>query len=582
MKLDTNPFEYEAANNLKDEMIAAYYIDDFNYSRFIQSHRNIFLVGERGSGKTMALLFNRWRIQRLLAQEVGHEPSLTTIGVYIPCNTPLTHKTEYQLVDEFRGAVLSEHFLVLSMTYAFAETLSEIPNVLGGSDDESLRQEASFVLGADLREGVSFFQAVMQFIQRELLNTQRTMNKGDRAAFYDNTFSFASMFVPLAHLCSRSVPRLADTHFLLMLDDAHALNHHQVGVLNSWIAYRDHSLFSFKVAVAKVDSHSKLTSAGGSILEGHDYTEVDLEAPYQNRHSGFFQLARTLVARRLQKIGVTTSPDEFFPVNQEMKRDLQRSEELMRKAAQVKFGESKDTAKAVNDFVYKYTRAHYFKNRSPKANRPPYSGFETLVFLSTGVIRNLLEPCFWMYDRAVSELDDVVKGTEPPAIQVIEPRIQTEVMLERSKRVWDWLQTGIANDIQGCSMEDGQRAFHLMDALAILFRERLERHSSEPCAVSFTISGQDESHFADLMRVIEILRKGQLLYLRSGPAKDHGQRETYYMPNKFLWPIRALDPHGQHARVSIPAGVLWKAANDGRIEQRRDDDRQMGLWDDGT
>ena len=75
MNLANNPFQFEAANNLTDEMIADYYIDDFNYSRFIQSKRNIFLVGERGSGKTMALLFNRWRLQKLIAQRDGKKTS---------------------------------------------------------------------------------------------------------------------------------------------------------------------------------------------------------------------------------------------------------------------------------------------------------------------------------------------------------------------------------------------------------------------------------------------------------------------------------------------------------------------------
>ena len=580
MQLENNPFEYEAANNLKDELIAEYYIDDFNYSRFIQSRRNVFLVGERGSGKTMALLFNRWRLQKLLAERTGREPSLTTIGVYIPCNTPLTHKTEYQLLDQFRATVLSEHFLVLSMTYGLAETLSDIPNVLEGAVEESLRQEASFVLGADLPRDVSFFDAVMQFIQRELLNTQRALNRGVSAAFYDNTFSFASVFVPLVNLCSRRVPRLAEAHFLLMLDDAHTLNQHQVRALNSWIAYRDHSLFSFKVAVAKVDNHNKLTSSGGSILEGHDYTEVDLEASYQNPNSSFYQLARTLMVRRLQKIGVEAPPEEFFPVNRKMEADLNKSAEIVREEARLKFGETKRQAKAVTDFVYKYTRAHYFKSRSPRANRPPYSGFETLVFLSTGVIRNLLEPCFWMYDQAISELGGGVDEKGRGRIQAIEPRIQTDVILERSKRVWEWLEKGIANDIQGCSLEDGRRAFQLMDALAVLFRQRLAESRSEPCAVSFTISGQDDENAGKLMQVIEVLRRGQLLYLRSGPAKDKGQRETYYMPNKFLWPIRGLDPHGQHARVSIPASVLWKAANEGKMELRSDDDQQKRLWED--
>ena len=61
--------------------------------------------------------------------------------------------------------------------------------------------------------------------------------------------------------------------------------------MNSWIAYRDHSLFSFKVAVAKVGTQTKITSSGGSILPGHDYTEIDLEAPLQNKDTNFYQLA---------------------------------------------------------------------------------------------------------------------------------------------------------------------------------------------------------------------------------------------------------------------------------------------------
>ena len=581
MKPENNPFEYEAANNLTDEMIADYYIDDFNYSRFIQSKRNIFLVGERGSGKTMALLYNRWRLRKLLAERSGESPSLSTIGVYIPCNTPLTHKTEYQLLDDFRAAILSEHFLVLSIAHGLASTLSEIPDVLADADESYLRSEASFVLGAELPEGVSFFEAVIQFLQRELMNTQRAINARIPNAFYENTFSFASVFVPMLNMCSKRVPRLRDSHFLLMLDDAHALNNHQVRALNSWIAYRDHSLFSFKVAVAKVGAETKITSTGGSILEGHDYTKVDLEASLQNKNTDFYHLAKSLIMRRLEKISVSVAPEEFFPVNTAMENDLKQSEKVVREEAINKFGESEK--KAVADYVYKYKRAHYFKNRPPKANRPQYSGFETLVFLSTGVVRNLLEPCFWMFDKAVSETNELGGDGGLETLSGIVPRIQTTVILERSQRSWEWLEeNGIARDIAGCTTEDGQRAYRLLDALAKHFRHRLLHHQSEPCALSFTISGsgQNQEVMDNLKRIIEILRKAQLLYIRSGPAKDEGQRETYYVPNKILWPIRGLDPHGQHARVSIQASALWNATDQGELPQNREDDKQVRLWDD--
>ena len=579
MNLDNNPFEYEAANNLTDEMIVDYYIDDFNNSRFIQSKRNIFLVGERGSGKTMALLFNRWRTRKLLADKKGEKPSLSTIGVYIPCNTPLTHKTEYQLLDDFLGTVLSEHFLVLSIVHGLVETLEEIPDLLEGADESGLRSEANFVLGAKLPEEANFFDAVKQFLQRELLNTQRTINSGKRATFYENTFSFASVFVPILNMCANKIPRLKDPHFLLLFDDAHMLNKHQVRALNSWIAYRDHSLFSFKVAVTKVGTQTKITSSGGSILEGHDYTQIDLEAPLQNKNTDFYQLAEKLIQRRLEKIFISATPEEFFPVSAAMKKDLKASEKAVREEAIRKFGEANKNSKKVRDYVYKYRRAHYFRNRPSKANRPPYSGFSTLVFLSTGVVRNLLEPCYWMFDNAVSRAREIGEKEGSETISNIPANIQAEVIQRLSERKWEWARDNIAQDIEDCSTEDGERAFNLLNALAKLFRDRLQHHQSEPRALSFTISKQEPNVMVNLKRLIEILRKAHLLYIKSGPSKDYGQREPYYVPNKILWPVRNLDPHGQHARVSIPADDLWKAAETGNIDPKYlQDDKQMGLW----
>ena len=335
-----------------------------------------------------------------------------------------------------------------------------------------------------------------------------------------------------------------------------------------------------KSAVAKVGEKTKITSSGSSILEGHDYTKVDLEARYQNRNSDFYHLARTLIKRRLQNISISATPEEFFLTSPDMEDDLKESEKVVRKEAIDKFGESEENTKAVTDYVYKYKRAHYFKNRSSKANRPPYSGFETLVFLSTGIVRNLLEPCYWMFDKAVSEANEAGDKNDFKIPHSITPKIQTDIILDRSKRKWEWLKDGIAQDIEGCSTENGQRSYRFLDALAKHFRHRLLNHKSEPSALSFTISRQNQGVMGELRHIIEILRKAQLLYIRSGPAKDEGQMDIYYVPNKILWPIRGLDPHGQHARVSIPANVLWDATETGKINSDKDNNKQARLWDD--
>lgn len=584
MNIDDNPFGFEAANTLTPEMILDYYVDDFNYSRFIQSRRNIFVVGERGSGKTMALLYNSWEIQRLRAERNGESSSLSTIGIYIPCNTPLTHKVEYQLlVDGYRASAISEHFLVLSMVYNFVNTVSTIPGIIEGVDQAYIRTELEFILGDKLPETSNLFESILSFVQREILETQRTLNSKDKQAFYENTFSFSSVFIPVLNLFCRKISLLESSHFLLLIDDAHILNDHQVQALNSWIAYRDHSRFSFKVGLAKVGVQSKRTSSGGAILEGHDYTRIDLEGAFLNKHSKFFELARKLVARRLEKMGISSTPEEFFPVSQAMKKDLDQAEELVRQEAIEKFGQSQKNQKARTDHIYKYKRARYFQTRHRKANRPPYSGFELIVFLSTGVVRNLLEPCFWMVDRVASENEASVDRPYDK-IQAVPSDVQSEIIRERSERVWERLENEIAQEVDGCSTEDGKRAYRLMDALAVHFRERLFQNLSEPCAISFTISRRDQSSMTDLERLIGILQKAQILYIRSGSAKDSGRRETYYVPNRLLWPARGLDPQGQHARVSLPADLLWQAAETGQIDRRVDqeDDGQIvqeGLWD---
>ena len=51
MKAISNPFEFEAANNLKDEDIIKFYIEDHNYTRFIRSTKNIFYSRGKRSWK---------------------------------------------------------------------------------------------------------------------------------------------------------------------------------------------------------------------------------------------------------------------------------------------------------------------------------------------------------------------------------------------------------------------------------------------------------------------------------------------------------------------------------------------------
>ena len=552
--MSDNPFVYEQAHLIPEDVIAHDYIDDHNHGRLLRSRRNIFLIGERGSGKTMALLYNTLPVQRIVATKCNRPLDLTFVGALIPANTPLTHRREYQLLKTFRAAIVSEHFLALAIVFHLAESLGPVLPAITEEESSALRMELEFYFGFKLPTHTNILDAIGQVAQRESIRAQRTLNDPTRDALYPQALSFASLVVPLMRAL-RKTEVLHDSHFMLMVDDAHSLNRPQVEALNSWIAYRDRKLYSFKVASARVGQPNKATASGGDILEGHDFLTIDMERPIHNESSDYGRFAAKVVSRRLQRVGVDSTPEDCFPVHEGLKRELEEAGERVR--AKVARTLSDGRPKAMADYVYKHRWAEYMRERSPKANRPRYSGFSTLTFISTGVIRNLLEPCWWMWDAAMSELADDERA--PAMLSCISPGIQARKILERSDAAWDRLGK-LDVTIEGCSHINRKRVQSMFEKLGQFFVRRLQGHRSEPNATSFSLSAKDDMVMLELDPLLDIAQRAQLLYVRTGAAKTKGKREEYYVPNRILWPSIGLDPHGQHARASIRAGDLLNAA----------------------
>lgn len=547
-----NPFSFSAATDLSTEDILYYYITEHNYSRFIQSKRNVFLLGERGTGKTMTLLYHSLDVQRLRAERDGSRFDASWIGVYVPCNTPLIHRLDHELLDEYRGFSLSEHFLTLSIVDATVRALDGLLEMADERLDRELCAELEAVLAIELPPGRNLLDRMRIFVAAEIRRTQQAVNEALND-FYYNVFSFATLVLPILDVLRR-VPELGGSHFLFLIDDADYLNDHQVASLNAWIAYREHSLFSFKVATSKVMRPSMLTPSGGAIEEGHDFTIVDLESTLHNERTDFGRLAWQIVKRRLERVGSQATPEEFFPISGRVIRQLEKCKVAAKSLAEKKF--PCGTEKQISDYVYKYHRAIFFRRRH-KANRPTYSGFDMITFLSTGIVRNLLEPCYVMYDIAISRANE---DTSLP-LEVISPTIQNEAILKLSERPWIKLGEGLHKQVANCTREQSDQITRLFEALARLFRARLRSPDcSEPRATSFTISGTYTKDRLDVEELMVIARKALLIYVRLGTAKDAGSRETYYVPTRMLWPSRGLDPLGQHARVSLKARDLMAAA----------------------
>ncbi len=555
-----NPFEYEAASKLSSSQMNHYYIDQFNYSRFVKSKRNIFLVGERGSGKSMILMY--YSVPVSLERVSGDAKLVVDDGIlpiYVTCNTPLAFKNEYDLLEGILPALLAEHYFVVSMMYALADELKMIRELFTAAEMEKVKHDYEYIFDKKLPDSEDVFSSIQLMLQKANVEVQSIINRGDEGRGLSWLFGFNSGMLQLMAIATKT-KALEGIHFSLMIDDAHLLTEHQIRLLNSWVSFRDNTSFSFKVAKTKVDRTTAVTATGSSILEGHDYTEIDLEAAYQNKSSEFGKYARLILEKRLETIGLKgIDLNKFFPEHPQFVKDLEKAKLKAKKEAEEKYSGQENSEKKIDGYIYKMARAFYFRDRGATANIPPaYAGLETIIEMSTGIVRNLLHPCYYMYENQYSILQGK-GGNQSPLVKFIEPKVQYESIKKRSKKAWVDLKESLSLTVEGCTMDEALQTYQMMDHLTNLFQKRLLTHKSEPRAISFTISDTTSDVYPTVIRWVNIARKAQLMYAYLSSAKDKGQREMYFVPNRILCLQKGLDPRGQHARVSLTAKVLFDA-----------------------
>lgn len=536
-----NPFEFDAAPNLDPELLVDWYIEDHNFSRFIGSSRNVLINGERGSGKSMALIYNSVKYQKIISEKNKTDFPPSHIGIYIPCNTALTHKEEYRLLPKVEQAILSEHFLACGIGLQIAKEFLNISDLFSQEDNQLLIDEISFLLEPNFKLTCPFL-ILQRCLRDRLRKNQQSISQGDDVKMDFETSTFYTLILPIMESLKKTSV-LKNSHLSLLIDDAHDLNNYQRKVLNSWLGYRDHSIFSFKVAIAGLRNYELKTAFGGTILEGHDYITINLEQTYQNNESGFGKFARDVIKRRLLNVGIQIEADAFFPQSSTQEIEIEKCNAIAREKI-IASGVSPDDKKTISDYVYKYGRALYFKSRSAKANKPIYAGFDTLAHVSTGVIRNLLDPCYWMFDNIQSNKDPV---------EFIPSNVQSDTIHARSERLWDMVRNRLDKQVEGCGKSEAIQLGNLITAVAEYFRHRLHHHKSEPRILTFIISQYDANFQAELEPIFLIAQKAQLLYIRPGTSKDGGGKEDFYILNRMLWPQYGLDVNGQHGRASIKA-----------------------------
>jgi hypothetical protein len=591
-----NPFVHERAVVIDDDLIVEWFCDDFNLARLITSTQNTFLIGNRGSGKTMMFKYSDITSLRYVLSALNNnrikdlrKPPVF-FGVYVPCREGALYKNESKLYDsEPKQSAVSKHMLALYLLFRLLYSLGRIPVALlnmitDDIDHKVLHNGLEEILNRDINRNRGLFNETASIVNQMNREAQNILNDPYKEKKFDIYHTAETILFPIFDLFG-VCKILNNFHIIFLIDDADALDSDQMRFLNSWVGYRGHTAYSFKIAISRRIDYDFKTASKGDLSEGHDYTVIPLEYPYHHEKSDFGKLARSIIQKRLERISLDKDPMLYFPINKKMAEDLEKCKQQLKRKLNDEHPEY-DT-KQITDKVYKYHRSTYFRKRYEgktdvgKTSYPPYSGFELITYISTGIIRNLLEPCYKMYDEAYDQLDEDKKHT---GVRVIPPTVQTAVINSISHDKWRSLESGLSIRLKGVTREDDKRIYNLFSELASLFHRRLMSDISEPNANSFSVVGWDdvsERDKADLERYLDIAERAQLIYTRMGSTKDKKRLEKYYIPNRALWPKVGLDPHGQHARIYLSANVLLRASEGREIPFDKDKPKyQEVLFDD--
>lgn len=560
----TNPFSYEAATNLEISDVLDWYVPDHNQGPLINSSKNLFLFGERGCGKSMTLRYFSLEAALKRASKAETNPDLSFVGIYVKCNAPLIWKREYELIkrdDEgkAKAALLSEHILSLWILKSLIEQISLIPNLFK-NDDELIQFSGrlSFLMDVDLPLDKSCLSVLCDHLEKRLDQVQYRLAEKDPGQHLSSFRGFNSLVVQVL-LKLKSIEKLSSSHFMIMLDDAQDLYSHQREAVNSWIAYRDHSIFSLKVAVARRQSYNFCTSNGSAILEIHDFSSLDLQTPYQNSSSSYAKFVEDVLTTRLKKSHIQTDAKDFFPSDPTFEAEIENAKKECENEFLSKNKNS--TSKQLNDYVYKRGRAYYFKNRSTKANRPTYSGLETITEVSTGVTRTILEIAWRAFDLCASE------DRSSNQILSIPPKLQSEAIFKCSDKLWGSLSEGLDKRSARITSEESKKLHNFFNQLGLYFKERLVSNISEPRVLSFVLSDlkKDSNLTNEVEKILNLAFEHTLLFSRPYVSRDGGISETLYTPNKLLWPSFGLDIVGQSGRASIKISEVHSAMNNKKI-----------------
>lgn len=539
----TNPFIYSTPDQIKDPKDALnLFVDVFKDFYLIESPGNTFVNGARGSGKSMMFRIMRPDCQKLkLDKELLCD--LDYYAAYIPVKDTSLNIQELNYLEVKKHIVflLNEHLMCLYFSIAIFKGLAEedftqyerefLPEAKlfynkflitliknAGYNDEIQAVD-------DLKTVNEVFKRAVEFLEDMLIafsyHIQRMILSPENLNYTGALCQYRNFLLPLIKEINLFNFLPKDKPLYLLIDDADLLSSVQTQILNSWVSFRSTSIVCFKISTQlnyktfwTANSHNKIDSP-------HDYHEINLSEVYtSNMKDRYRDNLKAMVEKRLKYIaGIDVTAEEFFPANQKQEKEYNELFEKLKKEKGY-------------DYAYRNARLDYMMNLTNKYSYS-YAGFNQLVHLSSGIIRNFIDLSFKMFDKATRE-------SSPDTIQAIPVKIQDQEIKDYSIWVMDQLDKSIDDqELNPLHVSKYSQLKALIESIGKTFRLYLKSDSSERRKFSFYFDGDVDEETKAVLKLA--VSEGLLHYSKQGSKTGLGRSHKYVL-NRILSPAYELDP----------------------------------------
>ena len=567
-----NPFIVHTPEQLSAADIASIFVEIYTDFPKLKEPNNMFIHGARGTGKSIMLRSLEQPVQELLPSS-DHE-DLPFFAIHVPIKDVFFGNPEFQRLKGWKSTTVGEHLLSVHLAHFLFQGLSTINDVSptdiltafsdlwrdcgGDSDLEKLASCTSF---SDLA----------QFCDRETSRVRqyyvRLPDDQEPDIYTGALASFNDLVLPLAKSIKTIDRPVAGRPICFMVDDADNLPEAMQRVLNSWISTRTAHTICFKVTTQL--GYATYKTVDNRIIESpHDFSEVNIGTVYTSHRGIFAKRIEAIVQKRLENAKIEASAKTFFPQDSSQeKRRREIWEDLMSGESGPHVSLKGSGPSRNRDLAQRYTIPALMRElRSGRSSHTfSYAGLQSVIDLSSGVVRWFLEPAWQMFQR--------VWSTDQHAPSDIPVGVQDSVISEWATSFREKLNVdpgdvdegapGASLQSSGHTRANYQKLGNLLDGIGNFCRARLlDNTASEQRVFSFVLSDNPDKELSNILHLgvrLGYLQKSDL----ASKSAFRGRRPRYILSRR-LGPYYQLDISGYAAHLSVTCAALKVAINSPR------------------